>query len=56
MLGRLWKKKIQAPTQGQLRQAKKLGIKSAAEMSRTNLTVLIAEAERKLAAKSKRDK
>jgi len=52
MLGRLWKRKVQAPTQGQLRQARGLGIKSAADMSRANLAVLIAEAERKRAAKT----
>ena len=56
MLGRLWKKKVQAPTQEQLRQAKKLGIKSAAEMSRASLAALIAEAQRKRAAKSTGEK
>jgi hypothetical protein len=56
MLGRLWKRKVQAPTQDQLRQAKKLGIKSAAEMSRTNLAVLISEAQRQRAEKTNRDK
>ena len=56
MLGRLWKKKVLAPTQGQLRQARGLGIKSAAEMSRTNLAVLIAEAERKLKGKKDQKK
>lgn len=40
-----WKPK--PPTEGQLRRAKKLGIKSAAEMSRKTLEAMIAEAERK---------
>jgi hypothetical protein len=53
MLGRLWKRKVQAPTQGQLRQAKGLGIKSASDMSRANLALLIAEAERNRAARKK---
>jgi hypothetical protein len=50
MLGRLWKKKVESPTAEQLRKAKGLAIKSASEMSRASLAVLIAEAEKKRAA------
>jgi aspartate/methionine/tyrosine aminotransferase len=49
-----WKPK--PPTDGQLRRAKKLGIKSAAEMSRKTLDAMIADAERKRAAERKLDK
>jgi hypothetical protein len=46
-----WKPK--PPTAGQLQRAKKLGIKSAAEMSRKSLDAIIAEAERKRAGVNK---
>jgi hypothetical protein len=41
------------PTQDQLRKAKKLGIKSASQMSRQSLVVLIERAERERAAAKK---
>ena len=47
MLGWLWKRKVKAQTKDKLRRAKKLGIKSANEMSQTSLAALIARAETK---------
>ncbi len=43
----LRRKRAKPPTAEQIRKAKKLGIKSAAEMSTKSLAVLIAEAEKK---------